>query len=109
MQHRNHLIDKFYVIQQKSDKTLDAHWIALLRDANNICIELCLVFGMSLSGGKGPINFSLISDYGPPPCAPDRPFPTTLKDKLEPATPSVYVRIHCSISISVYYRTCNMQ
>jgi len=59
------------------------------------------MFEMSLSGGKGPISFSLISDHGPPPCAPDRPFPTTLKDKLEPATPSVYVRICYFIDISV--------
>jgi len=49
---------------------------------------------MLFLGGKGPISFSLISDYGPPPCAPDRPFPLTPKDKLEPPTPSVYVRMH---------------
>jgi len=44
-------------------------------------------------GGKGPISFSLVSDYGPPPCAPEQPFPPMPKDKLEPPTPSVYVSI----------------
>jgi len=52
-----------------------------------------VVFEMLHSGGKAPVSFSLISDHGPPPCAPDHPIPATPKEKLEPATPSVYVRM----------------
>jgi len=57
--------------------------------------QFILMYELLFPGGKGPISFSLVSDYGPPPCAPDQPFPPTPKDKLEPATPSVYVRM-CS-------------
>jgi hypothetical protein len=43
-------------------------------------------------GNRGPIIVNLLSENGPPPCPPDPPFPVLTKDKLEPATPSVYVR-----------------
>ncbi|CAH1781540.1 unnamed protein product [Owenia fusiformis] len=41
------------------------------------------------SGGS--FNTSILSEKCPPPCPPEAPYPPLPKDKLDPATPSVYL------------------